>query len=130
MFKWRLLVAGCSVSLFVWGLFAFVDYSRSVGGTGDPYAGWVFSGLGLVGLATLAWSRFGYVAAVAQFAAAAYAAWWCVLAFAFLQAGAIPNSGLQFLGPLILSIALPALVLCGANVIGTWQVARRTPHSV
>jgi hypothetical protein len=122
MCKWRLLVAGCSLALLGWGVVALVEYGRSLHGAADPYDHWVFSGLGLVGLATLLWPRLGYVAAAAQLAAAAYAAWVCVLAFAISQTAAVTN--LYLIGPILLAIASLLLVLCGANAVGTWQVAR------
>jgi hypothetical protein len=124
MSKWRLLTAGCSLVLVCWGIIAFIDHNRSVGATGDSLAGWVYTGLGTAGLATLGWSRFGYLAAAVELAAAVYAVWWCVLAFAIWRSGAVTNLG--FIAPLILSIAVPTLLLCGANAVGTWQIARRT----
>lgn len=124
MSKWRLLTGGCSLMLLGWGMLAFIEYSRSVGATGDPLPGWIFSGLGVLGFATLRWSRVGYAAAVAHLAMAGFAAWWCVIAFALWRASVVVNFG--FIAPLILSFAVPALLLCAANVAGTLQVARRT----
>ncbi|HZZ81041.1 MAG TPA: hypothetical protein VFE62_21245 [Gemmataceae bacterium] len=88
MFKWRLLVGFCSLALLAWGVSAFVEYAGAVGATGDAFAGWIYSGLGLTGLLALVMPRFGYAAAALQCAATAYAAWWCVLAFAIWQAAA------------------------------------------
>jgi hypothetical protein len=112
------------MALLGWGIFAFIEYSQSVGANRDSLTGWIFCGLGLAGVATLRWSQVGYAAAVAHLAATALAAWWCVTAFALWRTAAVTNLG--FIAPLILSFAIPMLLLCGANLAGTWQVARRT----
>lgn len=123
MSKWRLLTGICSSILVGWGVLAFIDYSRSVGAAGDPLPGWIFCSLGALGFASLRWSRVGYAAAVAHLSMAIFSAWWCVIAFAIWRTSAVTNLG--FIAPLILSFAVPALLLCVANVAGTWQVARR-----
>src|SRR5260221_8030769 len=80
MNKWRLLVGAASVALFTWGASAFVEHGRSVGGAGDAYDGWAFSGLGLSALFVFVVPRSGYVVAVVQLVATGYPLGLCVLA--------------------------------------------------
>lgn len=123
MTKWRLLVGICSLCFVAWGVAAFVEYSRAVGATGDAWAGWIYSGLrsertadavrATAGLPGLDGPACGCTvqSAVVRGRDCAFAAW-CVLPIMHLVA------------PLILMIVLGVVLLCGANAIGTWQLAR------
>ncbi len=127
MNKWRLLVGAGSVGLLPWGASGFVEPGRSVGGAGDAYDGWVFSGLGLSGLFVFVVPRSGYVVAVVQLVATVYALGLCVLAFIL----ALAWSGMPwYLSPVIsaalFSAASVLALLCGVNAVSAWQIVRRT----
>lgn len=130
MRKWRLLVGVVSATQLLWGMLAFIDYSRSVGATGGLAGGWIYSGLGLLGLLVLSLPRCGTFVAVVQVLAAAHALCWLPFVILFLRAS--PN--LSFPVPLAypaiaLLILLPVgatALLCLLSALGTWQVARLT----
>src|SRR4051794_25867901 len=105
--KWSLITGACSTILLCWGIAKFLGNIQPAGAVGDSISGWIFSGLGALGLATLKWSRVGYAAAATHLAATAFAAWWCVIAFALWRTAAVTNLG--FIASLVLSFAVPML---------------------
>ena len=125
MNKWRLLVGTASVVLLIWGASSFIERGRSVGGANDAYEGWIFSCLGLLGLFVLIVPRSGYIVAVVQLAATAYALLLCgmavVLALAWSGLPMLP----QAIPVLILAMASVMALLCGVNAIGAWNIASR-----
>jgi hypothetical protein len=126
MNKWRWLVGATSLALLFWGASAFIEHGRSASATGDRYDGWVFSALGLLGLFVLVVPRSGYLVAVIQFVATAYALWLGWVAFVLaLTWTALPMLS-RVIPALILAMASVMFVLCGINAVGAWQIASRT----
>ena len=123
MSKWRLLVGGVSLAQLAWGILALVEYARSVGGTGDLLAVWVYSGLGLGGLLVLAVPRAGFPMAFGQAAVAAYALWWCGLAVVLARAASATPVVPLAVPPLLMTMFGMLALLCGLNALGAWQVA-------
>ncbi|MFO0926311.1 MAG: hypothetical protein U0736_04630 [Gemmataceae bacterium] len=128
MTRWQWLLAAVAAVQLGWGVMAFVDYARAVGATGDATSGWVFTALGLAGLLTLVWPRFGFLAAVGQAAVAAHALCWLPLALFCLRVwlGPFPLVPIPpAVSLLILQMAVTTAALCLLGALGSWQVARQ-----
>src|SRR5262245_23831111 len=112
MKKWQWLLGVASVTQLAWGVGVFIEYARSVGAPPAPIDGWVFSGLGLLGLLGLAAPRCALSVAIVQFLAGCYALCHLPVAIVCLQ---LPT-GLSFLPPpiatLILMVSGTAAFLC------------------
>ena len=123
MNKWRFLLGGVSLVQLAWGVLAFAENRRAVGG--ESADGWVFCGLGLAGFLALAVPRAGYPVAVGQFAVAAYALWCCVAMWMMWPA----LVGVLFMPPAVPALFVMAFgtlaLLCGLSALGSWKVARR-----
>jgi hypothetical protein len=134
MKKWRVLVGMVSVVQLVLGICEFYDYSRSVGATGDTTGGWIYSGLGLMGLLVLALPRCGIPVAVMQVLTACYALLWLPIAILSLSmpTGLLlpPPLGHPAIALLILVQVGKMALLCLLSALGTWRVARLTMRCI
>lgn len=112
----------------LWGIFDFIDYSRSVGATAEPAGGWVYSGLGLLGLLVLAMPRCGLPVAVAQFLTASYALCWVPLGVISLRTPPSLLLPLPLGNPAIALVILMSAggtaLLCLLSALGAWKAAR------